>query len=158
MSLELSATTADKKTASKKGRVATEADGTDAAPPASKKGMKAGKTAAAAANAGSVAQLGATSSEATAAGGASESDIDLAADADALYRDNESTAAAREVISKIVRVRAAGGEMRERSIAQLSGGEKKRVALALGLGFAEIVAARSRLTSNILVLDEVGHS
>lgn len=43
----------------------------------------------------------------------------------------------------------------ERSIAQLSGGEKKRVALALGLGFAEVVAARGRLTSNILVLDEV---
>jgi hypothetical protein len=42
-----------------------------------------------------------------------------------------------------------------RSIAQLSGGEKKRVALALGLGFAEVVAARGRLTSNILVLDEV---
>jgi DNA repair exonuclease SbcCD ATPase subunit len=43
----------------------------------------------------------------------------------------------------------------ERSIAQLSGGEKKRVALALGLGFAEVVAARGRLTSNVLILDEV---
>lgn len=43
----------------------------------------------------------------------------------------------------------------QRSISQLSGGEKKRVALALGLGFAEVVAARGRLTSNILVLDEV---
>ncbi|KAF8071319.1 hypothetical protein HT031_001402 [Scenedesmus sp. PABB004] len=61
----------------------------------------------------------------------------------------------KEEISKIVRVRAAGGELRERSVAQLSGGEKKRVALALGLGFAELVAARSRLTSNVLVLDEV---
>jgi hypothetical protein len=50
----------------------------------------------------------------------------------------------------------AGGVLMERSIAQLSGGEKKRVALALGLGFAEVVAARGRLTSNILVLDEVG--
>jgi hypothetical protein len=49
----------------------------------------------------------------------------------------------------------AGGALMERSIAQLSGGEKKRVALALGLGFAEVVAARGRLTSNILVLDEV---
>jgi len=44
----------------------------------------------------------------------------------------------------------------QRSIAQLSGGEKKRVALALGLGFAEVVAARGRLTSNALILDEVG--
>jgi recombinational DNA repair ATPase RecF len=43
----------------------------------------------------------------------------------------------------------------QRSIAQLSGGEKKRMALALGLGFAEVVAARGRLSSNILVLDEV---
>lgn len=61
----------------------------------------------------------------------------------------------KEEISKIVRVRSAGGELRQRSIAQLSGGEKKRVALALGLGFAELVAARSRLTSNVLILDEV---
>jgi DNA repair exonuclease SbcCD ATPase subunit len=42
-----------------------------------------------------------------------------------------------------------------RSVAQLSGGEKKRVALALGLGLAQVAAARGRLTSNVLVLDEV---
>jgi hypothetical protein len=45
--------------------------------------------------------------------------------------------------------------MRQRSVAQLSGGEKKRVALALGLGYAELAAARARLSSNVLVLDEV---
>jgi hypothetical protein len=68
----------------------------------------------------------------------------------------------KEEIAKVIRVRAAGGEMRQRSVAQLSGGETKRVALALGLGFAELAAARARLSSNVLVLDEVrglkGHS
>jgi hypothetical protein len=66
-----------------------------------------------------------------------------------------SGAALKEEIAKVIRVRAAGGEMRQRSVAQLSGGEKKRVALALGLGFAELAAARARLSSNVLVLDEV---
>lgn len=61
----------------------------------------------------------------------------------------------REEISKRVFV-GAGGELRERSVSQLSGGERKRLALALGLGFAEVAAARGRLTSNVLVLDEVG--
>jgi DNA repair exonuclease SbcCD ATPase subunit len=45
--------------------------------------------------------------------------------------------------------------MRERSVNQLSGGERSRVSLALGLGFAELAAARGRLTPNLLVLDEV---
>lgn len=53
-------------------------------------------------------------------------------------------------------MRAANGELRERSVAQLSGGEKKRAALALGLAFTMVAAARGRLTTNLLVLDEVG--
>ena len=43
-----------------------------------------------------------------------------------------------------------------RSLAQLSGGERRRVALALALGFADLVRSRGRLTCNLLVMDEVG--
>lgn len=46
----------------------------------------------------------------------------------------------------------------ERSIRQLSGGERRRVALALCLGFAEVVAQRGNLQCNLLVLDEVSAS
>lgn len=49
-----------------------------------------------------------------------------------------------------------GGPLRERSLQQLSGGERRRAALALSLGFADLVRARGRLACNLLVLDEVG--
>ena len=55
----------------------------------------------------------------------------------------------------MLQVRTKGGDLRERSVSQLSGGERSRVSLALGLGFAELAAARGRLTPNLLVLDEV---
>ena len=44
---------------------------------------------------------------------------------------------------------------RERSVRQLSGGERRRVALALALGFGDLVAQRGRLRCNLVVLDEV---
>ncbi len=65
-------------------------------------------------------------------------------------------AAALERISKTVHLRAGKeGELKERSLRQLSGGERRRVALALALGFAQLVSARGRLRCNMLVLDEV---
>ena len=45
--------------------------------------------------------------------------------------------------------------MRERSIRQLSGGERRRIALALALGFADLTAGRGQLRCNLIVLDEV---
>ena len=48
-----------------------------------------------------------------------------------------------------------GSEARERSLRQLSGGERRRVGLALALGFSELIAARGRLRCNLIVLDEV---
>ena len=48
------------------------------------------------------------------------------------------------------------GGLKERSIRQLSGGERRRVALALALGFADLVSGRGRLRCNLIVLDEVG--
>lgn len=44
---------------------------------------------------------------------------------------------------------------RERSVRQLSGGERRRVALGLALGFGELVSQRGRLRCNLIVLDEV---
>uniref|UniRef100_A0A6U1KZY2 RecF/RecN/SMC N-terminal domain-containing protein n=1 Tax=Tetraselmis chuii TaxID=63592 RepID=A0A6U1KZY2_9CHLO len=63
--------------------------------------------------------------------------------------------AASEQITKMVQVRLPGGEIVNRSLRQLSGGERRRVALALGLGFSELASRRGRFKSNVLVLDEV---
>lgn len=62
-----------------------------------------------------------------------------------------------EQVEKVVHVRQPGtaGEYRQRSVRQLSGGERRRVALALALGFSELAARRGRLRSNMLILDEV---
>jgi len=48
-----------------------------------------------------------------------------------------------------------GTKVQERTVRQLSGGERRRVALGLALGFAELATARARLRCNLLVLDEV---
>ena len=42
----------------------------------------------------------------------------------------------------------------ERSTQSLSGGEKRRVAIALVLGFAELIATRGQLSCNVAVFDE----
>eukprot|EP00873_Tetraselmis_striata_P041002 jgi/Tetstr1/461266/TSEL_006393.t1 len=62
---------------------------------------------------------------------------------------------ATEQITKLVQMRLASGEVVHRSIRQLSGGERRRFALALGLGFSELAARRGRFSCNLLVLDEV---
>ena len=59
----------------------------------------------------------------------------------------------KEEISILVMIRVNGGLM-TRSLAQLSGGERRRVALALALGFADLVRSRGRLSCNLMVLDE----
>lgn len=58
-------------------------------------------------------------------------------------------------IRKRVHVRRADGSLAERSISQLSGGEWRRIALALSLAFADFSRARLGLSCNLLVLDEV---
>ena len=52
----------------------------------------------------------------------------------------------------------AGGEgsVRERSVKQLSGGERRRIALGLALAYSDLSAGRGRLKCNLMVLDEVG--
>ena len=44
--------------------------------------------------------------------------------------------------------------MMERSTQSLSGGEKRRVAIALVLGFAELIATWGQLSCNVAVFDE----
>eukprot|EP00983_Pelagomonas_calceolata_P069198 1150286-Pelagomonas_calceolata.AAC.12 len=56
---------------------------------------------------------------------------------------------------QVVKYRTPSGESRIRSLFQLSGGERRRVALALCLAFADLVKQYGRLSCNILVLDEV---
>lgn len=61
--------------------------------------------------------------------------------------------AAMERIDKTVEVWA-GGHFVSRSLKSLSGGEQRRVALALSLAFSELGSERSNTRSNMLVLDE----
>lgn len=59
----------------------------------------------------------------------------------------------KTIPAQIVRVKTPDGSgLRERSTAQLSGGERRRVAIALALGFGELVRDRGRLRCNVLVL------
>lgn len=61
-----------------------------------------------------------------------------------------------ERVERVVKVRPPdGSEPRIRSVRQLSGGERRRVALALALGFSELAGRKGRLHSDLLVLDEV---
>ncbi|KXZ52978.1 hypothetical protein GPECTOR_8g35 [Gonium pectorale] len=69
-----------------------------------------------------------------------------------------AAAAAREKdeITKLVKVRSPeDGSLRPRDVRQLSGGERRRLALALVLGFQALVRRRRRLVCNLMVLDEV---
>ena len=58
---------------------------------------------------------------------------------------------------QVVKVRS-GDQLLVRGLSQLSGGERRRVAVALALGFAELLRCRGRLSSNLLILDEVSAS
>ena len=58
-------------------------------------------------------------------------------------------------IRKSVRLRRSDGSLAARSISQLSGGEWRRVALALSLAFADLARMRTGVSCNVLVLDEV---
>ncbi|CAI5501158.1 unnamed protein product [Closterium sp. Naga37s-1] len=69
--------------------------------------------------------------------------------------DNSGAGQVLERIDKSVRVRLASGELVPRALRQLSGGERRRVALALALAFAELAAERSGVRFDLLVLDEV---
>ena len=83
--------------------------------------------------------------------------LELAASRPRANSSNKDTAdSVIEQVEKKVLVRVPGSsEVRQRSVRQLSGGERRRVALALALGFTELAARRGRLRCDLLVLDEV---
>lgn len=58
-------------------------------------------------------------------------------------------------IVKGVVIRGADGEFRERGLSQLSGGQWRRVSLALDLAFAEVIRRRGILRCNMIVMDEI---
>lgn len=60
-----------------------------------------------------------------------------------------------ERIDKTVIIRLPDGRRAMRRVEQLSSGERRRVALALALGYAALAAQRGALSSNLVVFDEV---
>ena len=54
-----------------------------------------------------------------------------------------------------MRVRRTDGSVADRSVSQLSGGEYRRVSLALSFAFVDFMQARLGISCNVLVLDEV---
>ena len=63
--------------------------------------------------------------------------------------------AAAEKIEKVIFAQSHDGERVQRSLRQLSGGERRRAALALALAHADLASARSGVGCDLLVLDEV---
>ena len=60
-----------------------------------------------------------------------------------------------ETINKEVYSRNSKGKMVSRTLSQLSGGERRRLAIALALGFSSLASKRCGLHCDLLVLDEV---
>ncbi|GIL46861.1 hypothetical protein Vafri_3488 [Volvox africanus] len=95
---------------------------------------------------GFVLELSATKPPAAGAGGGGSSG----------RRSGVGASREKEEIHKAVKVRnSADGSLRQRDVRQLSGGERRRTALAMCLGFEELVRRRRRLVCNVMVLDEV---
>ena len=63
--------------------------------------------------------------------------------------------ASAEKIEKIVHAHGPDGARARRSLRQLSGGERRRAALALALAYADLAASRGGVHCDLLVLDEV---
>ena len=86
-------------------------------------------------------------------------DADDADDADDGLSDASSaakpSAAAAEKIEKVIHAHSHDGTRAPRSLRQLSGGERRRAALALALAHADLAAARGGVACDLLVLDEV---
>jgi len=65
------------------------------------------------------------------------------------------SASAAERIERIIHARRPDGSLVARSLRQLSGGERRRVALALALAYADLASERCGVACDTLVLDEV---
>ena len=65
------------------------------------------------------------------------------------------SASAAERIERVIHARRPDGSLVARSLRQLSGGERRRVALALALAYADLASERCGVACDTLVLDEV---
>ncbi|CEF99525.1 P-loop containing nucleoside triphosphate hydrolase [Ostreococcus tauri] len=65
------------------------------------------------------------------------------------------SASAAERIERVIHARRHDGVMVPRSLRQLSGGERRRAALALALAYADLASERCGVACDTLVLDEV---
>ena len=65
------------------------------------------------------------------------------------------SASAAERIERVIHARRPDGSLVARSLRQLSGGERRRVALALALAYADLASERCGVACVQLVLDEV---
>jgi DNA repair exonuclease SbcCD ATPase subunit len=67
----------------------------------------------------------------------------------------QSDAEQEKVIKTVLFKHPVDGQWRERALSQLSGGQWRRVSLALDLAFTELVRRRGVLRCNVMVMDEV---
>ena len=60
-----------------------------------------------------------------------------------------------ESINKIIYSRNSQGKFIQRSLSQLSGGERRRLGISLALGYSRLASVRSGLSSDLLIFDEI---
>lgn len=65
------------------------------------------------------------------------------------------SATAAERIERVIHARRPDGSLISRTLRQLSGGERRRAALALALAYADLASERCAVACDTLVLDEV---
>ena len=105
-------------------------------------------------------QLVSSSSSFSSSSAAADNNIVTFSDSDDDFDDDsiDEVATKTTQLEKIERVIFArkqhSGEQYERSLRQLSGGERRRLAIGLALAYADVSARRLNVQSNLLILDE----
>ena len=87
--------------------------------------------------------------------GGSDETLVSRADASKTRSTASSTSSSAEKIERVIHAQSALGAPTRRSLRQLSGGERRRAAIALALAHADLALARGGVACDLLVLDEV---
>ena len=87
--------------------------------------------------------------------GGTDETLVLRADASKTRSTASSTSLSAEKIERVIHAQSALGAPTRRSLRQLSGGERRRAAIALALAHADLALARGGVACDLLVLDEV---
>ena len=88
--------------------------------------------------------------------GGSDETLVSRADASKTRSTASSTSSSAEKIERVIHAQSgAGARATRRSLRQLSGGERRRAAIALALAHADLALARGGVACDLLVLDEV---